>query len=498
MLFLQATWRGDWSSALTYSNGTGNNFYNYPGVSLSWIFSETFKQLPSWISFGKFRTNIAALGGDTDPFTLNPGFALNGFSMANGGTVPASTYSSSTVNQPNIKPLRKISSEIGAEMRFLNNRIGFDLSLYKENSRNQILRIGTPQESGVSSQLINAGNIQNKGIELSIDATPFKSKKFSWNTALNYSTNANKIISLYPGRTDYNLGADIAEVSTWAVVGKSYGTLRTQIHSATFQATDGSGKPIADSRNGMPILAWRSDARAAFPKRSNKLQDVGNINSKFRGGWDNTFNYKNFSLNILLDAKIGGDFVMASVRYGTHTGALPNTLAGRDASNGGITWTSKYAENGTNITYDDGLIPNGVFPDGQKITQPDGSIVDVSGLTFKQAYDKGFVEPTHAPQFYYRYGSSSTGVSDYWIKENSWISLRQVALTYKLPKKIYEKAKLTGLSILVTGRDLLYLYKTLPYNFNPASNNSNNTAYSGENGFLPMTRSVSFSIRAAF
>ena len=494
MLYLQATFRGDWSSALTYTNGTGNNFYNYPAASLSWIFSETFKNLPSWISFGKLRTNIAALGGDTDPFNLNPGFAFNGFTQANGGNVPISTYNSNAVLQANIKPVRKISKEIGMEMRFLNSRLGFDLSLYQDNTKNQILNIGTPQESGVGSILINAGNIQNKGIELAIDATPVKSKYFTWNTAFNYSRNRNLIVELYPGRTEFDLGANIAEISTWAVVGKSYGTLRTQIHSSPYQAKDANGGNIADPKNGLPILSWRSDGRTAFPARSNQWMDVGDINSKFRGGWINTFTYKNISLNVLIDAKIGGDFVMASYRFGTHTGALANTLTGRDASHGGISWTSKY----NNVAYDDGMIPVGVFAPGQKITQPDGSSVDVGGLTYQEAYDKGYVEPSHTPQFYYRYGSSSTGVADYWIKENSWISLRQVALSYRFPQKIYEKIKLNGLSISAIGRDLVYLYKTLPLNFNPESNNSNNTAYSGENGFLPMIRSFTFSIRASF
>ena len=496
-LFLQATWRGDWSSALTYSNGTGNNFFNYPAASLSWIFSQTL-HLPTWVSFGKLRANIAELGGDTDPFTLNPGFVLNGYSTANGGNTPYSTYTTTNgvavVNQPNIKPAMKVSKEIGAEMRFLKNRLGFDVSYYQDNTRNQILPITTPPESGVGSLLINAGNIQNRGIEIAIDATPVKSKYFTWTTALNYSRNRNLIVSLYSGRTEYDLGANIAEISTWAVVGKSYGTLRTQIHSTAFQAVDGSGKPIADPRNGLPILSWRSDARAAFPARSNQWQNVGDINAKFRGGWDNTFSYKNFSLNILVDAKIGGDFVMASYRFGTHTGVFPNTLKGRDASHGGITWTSAY----NNVTYDDGILPDGVFANGQTITEANGNSVDVSGLTFKEAYAQGLVEPTHTPQFNYRYGSSSTGVADYWVKENSWISLRQVALTYNLPKKIYEKAKLNGFSLQLIGRDLLYLYKTLPYNFNPASNNSNNTAFSGENGFLPMMRTFTFSIKAAF
>lgn len=494
MLYLEATWRGDWSSALTYSDGSGNNFYNYPAVSLSWIFTDAFRGLPSWMSFGKLRANIAALGGDTDPFVLNPGFSFNGYTMANGGNVPISTYSSANVLQPNIKPVRKISKEIGLDMRFLNSRLGFDLSLYQDNTHNQILNINTPLEAGVSSILINAGNIQNKGIELAVDATPVSTPSFTWNTSVNYSRNRNLIVELYPGRTEYNLNADVAEISTWAVVGKSYGTLRTQIHSETFQATDASGNKIADPRNGKPILAWRSDGRTAFPARSNDWQDVGDINAKFRGGWDNTFHYKNFDLDVLLDAKIGGDFVLASYRFGTHTGALENTLFGRDASHGGITWTSKY----NNVSYDDGMIPDGVFADGQKITQPDGSEVDVSGLTYQEAYDKGYVEPSHAPQFYYRYGSSSTGVADFWIKENSWISLRQVSLSYNFPKKMYEKMKLTGLSLSAIGRDLLYLYNTLPLNFNPASNNSNNTAFYGENGFLPMMRSVTFTLRASF
>jgi iron complex outermembrane receptor protein len=476
------------------STGSCIIFFNYRSACLSWLFSDTFKTLPSWITFGKLRTNIAALGGDTDPFNLNPGFAFNGFTQANGVNVPVSTYNSNAVLQANIKPVRKISKEIGMEMRFLNSRLGFDLSLYQDNTKNQILNITTPQESGVSSILINAGNIQNKGIELAIDATPVKSKYFTWNTAINYSRNRNLIVDLYPGRTEFDLDANIAEISTWAVVGKSYGTLRTQIHSTTYQAKDGNGNNIADPKNGLPVLAWRSDARAAFPARSNQWMDVGDINSKFRGGWDNTFTYKNISLNVLIDAKIGGDFVMASYRFGTHTGALANTLTGRDASHGGITWTSKY----NNVEYDDGMIPVGVFAPGQKITQPNGSNIDVGGLTYQEAYDKGYVEPTHAPQFYYRYGSSSTGVADYWIKENSWISLRQVALSYRFPQKIYEKVKLNGLSVSAIGRDLVYLYKTLPLNFNPESNNSNNTAYSGENGFLPMIRSFTFSIRASF
>ncbi|MGN6492221.1 MAG: SusC/RagA family TonB-linked outer membrane protein [Agriterribacter sp.] len=495
MLFMQATYRNDWSSALTYTNGTGNNSYNYPAVSLSWIFTETFKNsLPAWISYGKLRGNVAALGGDAPIFALNPGFSFSGYSNANGQTVPQSTYSSSGVLQPNIKPQNKISKELGLEMRFLDSRLGLDVSIYQDNTKNQILPVNVPFEAGVSSILINAGNIQNKGIEISIDANPVRTKSFSWTTALNYAVNRNKVVELYPGINEYNIGANIAEVSTWAVVGKGYGTIRSSINSTPFQAVDGNGNPKDDPRNGLPILTWRSDARAAFPARSNVLKDVGDINANFRGGWDNTFNYKNFSLNVLVDAKIGGDFVLASYRYGTHTGVFPNSIFGRDAQSGGITWTSEF----DGKTYDDGRIVEGVFAEGQMITQSDGSQVNVGGMTFKEAYDAGYVEPTHTPQFFYRYGSSSTGVSDYWVVENSWVSLRQVALSYSFPAKIYSKLKLNALSLSAVGRNLVYLYQSLPYNFNPESNNSNNTAFSGEDGFLPKTRSLVFTLRAAF
>ncbi|MEI7522719.1 MAG: SusC/RagA family TonB-linked outer membrane protein [Mariniphaga sp.] len=487
-LFLTTTMRGDWSSALTYKNGTGNNFYSYPAASLSWIFTETFKNLPEAISFGKLRTNIAALGKDTDPFLINPGYNL-GKASGEVGTPSTAGFSSSTTLTPNIKPERKIAKEIGAEMRFLKNRVGFEVSWYRDNTYNQIIDISTPQETGVSGIKINAGDIQNTGIEITLDGTPVKSKDFQWNSRLTFSQNKNMINSLYGGRTEYALGGGAAETSAWAIVGKSYGVIRSTIAAERYVGTGSS-----DPKNGMAVLNWRGDARTAFPKRSNTWKTLGDINAKFRGGFSNDFVYKNWSLNVLIDAKIGGDMVLASYRFGTHTGVLPNTLKGRDASHGGITWTSKY----DGITYDDGLIPDGVFGPGQTITQADNTSANVGGMTFKEAYDQGLVEPSHAPQFYYRYGSSSTGVADYWVKESTWVSLRQLALSYTLPKNISSKIKMSSVVVSLIGRDLFYIYNSLPYNFNPASLNSTSTAAVGELGFLPMMRSLGGSIRVSF
>ncbi|SIN67891.1 SusC/RagA family TonB-linked outer membrane protein [Chitinophaga niabensis] len=504
-LFMQATWRGDWSSALTYTNSQGNNFFNYPAVSLSWIFTETFK-LPKFISFGKLRTNLASLGGDLDAFIINPGFRLRGTTTAGGGSLPLLTYlmdenGQSFVVDKDIKPLRKIAKEVGLDLRFLNDRIGIDATIYRDNTYNQPIRIAAAPETGVNNLLINAGNIQNSGIEIALNGTPVKSKNFEWNTTLTYSRNRNKIIELYGDREYFPLdgeGLSSNDQIPYAKVGGAYGVIRTRIHSKAFQAVDGSGKPIDHPNNGKVVLDWRSDARAAFPKRSNVLMDVGDINPDFRGSLDNTFRFKSFSVNVLLDAKIGGDMVMHSMRYGTHTGIFKSSLFGRDKDHGGISWSSKYADD-LNISYDDGIIPDGVFDNGQTITQPDGSSVNVGGMTFREAYEKGFVPPTHLPQFAYRYGSFSTAVGDYWVVENSWISVRQIALNYSLPQNIAAKLHLNNLGISIIGRDLFYLYNTLPNNFNPASNNSNRTSVNKEEGFVPpMTRSFAFTIRAGF
>jgi iron complex outermembrane receptor protein len=488
-LYLTGTWRGDWSSALTYADGSGNNFYNYPAASLAWIFTETFK-LPKAISFGKLRASLAALGKDTDPFILNPGYYFSGAITGQDGDPSSATYSSSTTLAPNIMPERKIAQEVGIELRFLKNRVGFDVSLYKDNTYNQIIDISTPIESGVSGIKINAGNIQNKGIELTIDGTPVKTRNFTWYSRAIFSRNRNLIVALSDGRTEYPLGGEAAEVSSWAVVGKSYGIIRSTIAAERYNNKENANDP----KNGMPILSWRGDARAAFPARSNKWKELGDINAKFRAGWTNEFSYKNWALSVLVDAKVGGDMAITALRFGLHTGALPSTLNGRDAEHGGITWTSKY----DGQTYDDGLIVDGVFAPGQKITQPNGTNVEVGGMTFQEAYDKGLVEPTHAPQFYYRYGSSSTGVIDYAIVKSTWVNLRQLALSYRLPQSMCDKIKLNSVTISLIGRDLFYLYNSLPYDINPASLNSTFTSAVGELGVAPMVRSIGGSIKVSF
>jgi len=502
-LFLQLTWRGDWSSALVYPDGTGTPSYNYPSASLAWVFTESLR-LPDFISFGKLRANIAALGKDTDAFTLNPGFAFSD-SYAYNPLTSTNVSRASFIRTNNqwtalsltIKPERKIAKEVGLEMNFLKNRLGFDLSLYQDNTKDQIITLPTPIESGIQAMLVNAGNIQNKGIELTAHYTPVRTRDFEWSGSINYSRNRNKIIELYEGREEFDLGDGIHTMNSYAIEGKAYGIIRTNAAAKPFQATDdgtATGKPINHPNNGMPVLSYRTDGRNAFPGRSNVWTDIGDINPKFRFGLDNVISYKNWSLQFLIDGKVGGDMILYSYSFGTHTGLLPNTLPGRDASHGGIVWTSAW--NG--VTYDDGMIPYGVFDNGHMIPQPGGGSVNVGGMTFEEAYKAGYVEPTHTPGYFYRHGSWSTGTTDYWVFESTWVALRQVSLSYQFPAATCSALRIKGLNLSIYGRDLGYLYNSLPYDFNPVSINSNSTSSIGESGFLPMIRSFGGTLRVSF
>ncbi len=500
-LFLQLTWRGDWSSALLYPDGSGTPAYNYPSASLAWAFTETF-QLPEFITFGKLRANIAALGRDTDPYKLNQGYSYTdkkAYNPMTGADISKATFSKTDDKYMAlslaIKPERKIAEEIGLEMSFFDNRLGFDLSLYLDNTYDQIMPLPVPIESGKQAIYSNAGSIQNRGIELILNYTPVKTNDFRWSGTINFSRNRNKITKLSEGREEFSLSESIHTMNSYAVVGKSYGIIRTDAHTKPYQAYDASWNPIDHPNNGMPLLSWRADARCAFPGRSGTWMDVGDTNPKFRTSIDNVITYKNWSFQFMIDAKIGGDNVFYSYSFGTHTGLLPNTLEGRDPEHGGITWTSAW----TGQTYDDGMLPYGVFPDNfQDVKLPNGAVAPVGGMTYEQAYQAGLVEPTHTPQYFYRYGSWGTGPTDYWVFENTWVSLRQVSLSYNFPASICSALRIKGLNVAIYGRDLCYLYNSLPYDFNPVSLNSNSTAAIGEAGFLPMIRQFGGTLRLSF
>jgi iron complex outermembrane receptor protein len=504
-LFVDVTGRNDWSSALVYTNGTGNYSYFYPSISTSWVFNETF-DLPEWVTLAKTRLSWAQVGNDTNPYFINNGYKMGDpdnhdlpDEMADGKYIYYNSKSTTQVD-PNIKPELKNSLEAGLDIRLFKNRVGVDFTIYDETIDNQIGAIPVPAESGYSSMISNIGSLNNKGLELTLRLVPIKSRNFEWETTFNYWNNTTMISNLRPEVGEYKkLGGDIDygnfRVGSVAFEDGEYGVLMSDTKPLEWNnATDAT-----DPRNGMKVLTWNDTRRGAYYTRSNKAQEVGKIQPDFEGSWNNQVSYKNLSLTVLLDARFGGNIASYSNKYGTANGYLETSLAGRDAQYGGLAWTTDYADSkGQNFV--DGVIPDGVFATGQKVTAPDGQKVDVGGLTYKEAMDKGFVEPTHASYFTYRNNSWSTGViNDDWFSEVNYIALRNITLSYSLPTSLARKMKATSLSVAINARNLGYLYNSLPNHLNPESfRGTSSTESFRERSFSPYTASYTMTLSVGF
>jgi len=231
---------------------------------------------------------------------------------------------------------------------------------------------------------------------------------------------------------------------------------------------------------------------------------LGSTVPNFLASWRNTFNYKNFSLNILLDAKFGGLIYSTTYNYGSQGGVLANTLYGRDAANGGVSFTP--APNSTDAygaplgagTRDDGIVFNGVFAPNSQTIGKDGQPHNVSGMTYKDAVAKGLALPTDATSAYaYQFGWSA-GIREASAFTSSWVSLREVSVGYDLPKSVAEKLKLNGLQFIISVRNFIYLYNSAKDHVNPDFLDDSGSGSAFENGGIPYIRNYSGTIRASF
>ncbi|MDR1763134.1 MAG: SusC/RagA family TonB-linked outer membrane protein [Dysgonamonadaceae bacterium] len=304
--YLDLTGRNDWSSTLSKEN----NSYFYPSVGASWVFSETLKRAgigAGPLSFGKLRASWARVGNDTDPYRLINTYSLN-YNVKE-GTMQV-TRDDWRAN-PNLKNETVQSIEAGLEVRAWDDRVGLDLSWYKMNAFDQILKVALPPATGYKYDLINAGNIQNTGWEAALNATPVKTRNLTWETTLNWSTNKNKVIELREGLTSQDLSLGALPISIVAEVGGSYGDIY-----GTAYLRDDNGNKIIDA-NGIPVMAT-------------ERKKLGNAMPDGMLGWSNTFNYKNMYLSFLIDLNYGGSIFMGSINMGTNAGTLAMTADHRD------------------------------------------------------------------------------------------------------------------------------------------------------------------------
>lgn len=298
-IFLDMTARNDWTSTLKSPHS-----YFYPSIGVSAIFNEWLK-LPAWVSYGKLRASYTQVGNDPDPYLLQQ---LYSFGLGAG----KGFISRSPIKMiPELKPELTKSYETGLDMKFFANRLGFDLTLYKSNTINQLLTLGLPMASGYSRQYINAGNIENRGIEVQLTASPLKKENLEWQTTVNFAANTNKVIELH----EKTKRATITENTKYASVVVNEGERYGDLYGYKWKVDGQTGKYVVDN-SGLPVVEAN--------------QKLGNFNPKALLGWSNSVRYKNFTVNALIDTRIGGEIVSGTSAYLAAFGVADYTADYRD------------------------------------------------------------------------------------------------------------------------------------------------------------------------
>ena len=422
-LTLDGTIRRDRSSTLPVNA----NAYNYYAISGSWLFSHHLQNL-SWLNAGKLRANYATVGNDA-PW----GSIANVFDQPNpfGSTLLFSRPS--TQNNSELRPEQTNSRELGLEMSFLKNRIGFDASYYHTNTVDQIFAVAVSTTTGYSNKYINAGNVENKGIEASLYGTPVRIKNFSWDVNVNFTRNRNKVLDLYNNSKNLQLGSFQGGVSLNASLNQPYGTLQ----GASFVRV-----------NGQPLV----NANGLYALSSVTSTVIGNVNPDWIGGVQNTFRYKNMSLGFLVDVRKGGDLFSLDMYYGQASGILPESVGLNDLGN---PKRNTLAQGG-------GVILPGVTADGK----PNLNRVQINS-------NNSYVLPQSE-----------------FVYDASFVKLRELSLTYSVPSRALSALKvIKGIDLSLIGRNLWLIHKNLPY-ADPEENLSAGNIQGYQSGSYPTSRII--------
>jgi TonB-linked SusC/RagA family outer membrane protein len=436
MIYLDLTGRNDVSSTLP----EGNNSYFYPSVSTSFIFSELPGLKGSNVfSFMKLRLNYAEVGNDAPVYSL-----LSTYVQEANWATQGRFRVSRILQNPDLRPERTKSMEAGLETKFFNNRFGFDLSLYKTNSIDQIMPVNISLSSGYTQRYVNSGEIENKGIELALNATVVKTTDFTWDMQVNWFKNKNTVISLYEGVENIQLTTEW-DVSTNIVKGMSYG----QFRGTDFVYTN--GKKTVDS-DGYFILSDASDVI------------IGKVQPDWNAGITSIFSFKGFTLSGLVDISQGGNIYSTDMKYGLATGLFAET-AGLNAKGKPV---RDPAADGGGYLY-----PNTVHEDGSPNT------------TYTDCFDY--------------YGSFNYDLlpTAYHIYDASYVKLREISFGYSLPTKLIAKSPISRVNISIVGRNLWLIHKNMPY-YDPELSLSAGNIQGIADGAYPSSRTYGFNVTVGF
>ena len=423
-VFLDLTARNDWASTLAYTSHEKSGFF-YPSAGLSFLIDKWI-QLPEWISFAKLRGTYSKVGNDIPQFITNSVSHITA-----GGELQANDAAPFKEMEPEMTH----SVEVGTEWRFLQSRLGFNLTYYRTNTHNQFFKLPALAGDMYAYRYVNAGDIQNRGWELTVDATPVLTPDFTWKTSLNFSSNRNKIKELHEELKElvYGPSSFSSSYAMKLVKGGSIGDIY--------------GKAFVRDVEGNIVYQTEGDHKGlpAVEGEGNTIK-VGNANPRFIMGWNHTFSYKGFSLYFLLDWRYGGKI-------------LSQTQAEMDLY--GVSQVTALARDRGYVTLE-----------GQQIDNVKG--------------------------FYKNIVGGRAGVTEYYMYDATNLRLREVSLNYTFPKKWMQKTKvLKDLQLAFVARNLCFLYKKAP--FDPDLVLSTGNDNQGIEVFgMPTTRSLGFTVKCEF
>ncbi|MFY1046898.1 SusC/RagA family TonB-linked outer membrane protein [Chryseobacterium sp. GP-SGM7] len=440
--YLEGTVRRDQTTALA----PGHNVYWYPSVSGSIIFSNLIKE--NWLSFGKIRANYSEVGNDTaanqlrDFYTVGQAF----------GTQPAYSFNTLKKN-PDLVSERLKSTEFGLETSYLKNRLGFDVTWYRNDANNLISNVSVSSATGSLLQKQNIGNLRTEAFEISLRLTPIKSQNFSWNMTANWSNPVTKVTQLKDGLSNIALQTNTSSggVTINAPLGQAYGQIW--------------GSDFVYAPDGQKIINPDTGAYLVTTTTNNNL---GTYQAKWFGGLRNTFTYKNLSLAFLIDMKKGGSVYSLDQSYGYGTGIYANSVGLNDLGNP----IRNTLDNGG------GIIQQGVIPDPNNPGQYIQNNVRLDRSMSSQ------VLGTDLPAAAYVYDAS-------------YVKLREASVTYNLSKEALGSKFIQGMSFSLIGGNLWIIHKNLP-DADPEAGLSSGNLQGYQSGVMPTTRNISFNVKVNF
>lgn len=462
--YLELSGRNDWTSILE----RGNNSYFYPGISFNWNFDRDLNQ--DWLDFGNLRLAWADVG--------RPGTRYFGNNILNMGTIGNSDIPSvevpSSLFSGSLKPERKRELEFGLEARFFDlQRLQVDMAYYTGNTYDMIMAVPLTGTTGFGSIRINAGKVKHYGYELALKGAILADKKktYRWDVGINFANQFSEVVSLYPGIKQ--LVVDPGKQG-WSVLATE-GEKTNQVWARDYMKDENGNRIVgADGLYSM-------DASSRIP--------IGNSQPDLLGGFFTNFYYKNFQMNVGFDFSYGGRLISMSNYYLLASGSVKETLRGRDEAYGGLAY---YVKDGNKIKWEH----NKPTPGGETLYH-DGIVLDgVMWDEASQSYVKN--ETLGSVQSYWRqlwHDNDNSYLQPDFIYKNNYIKLREISLSYTLPKKIVEAVKLQKVSLSLTARNLFYLYKSIK-NIDSEGTQGTNTIV--EYSIFPAQRSWGFGINVSF